>query len=480
MIKTIPIILAGGSGTRLWPLSRSQYPKQFLPLINENETMFQNTLLRVASFPNMEPPIVVCHEDHRFIVAEQLRQIGVKAKAIILEPAPKNTAPAIALAALYVKQFFSTAALWIMPADHHIKNQEALLQAYQHAQPAISSGYLITFGIKTQAPKTAYGYIKVSEKLNTGVFKIEQFIEKPNEIDALTFVKSSSYYWNSGIFAFQAETYLEQLTAFEPVMAHACLSSMKKASIDSDFLRPDAASLAKCPANSIDYAVMEKTTRSAMAILHSTWNDLGSWDALMQEQTKDEHGNVIMGDVLTESVTNSYLRTSHGLLAVTGVNDHVIVVTDDVVLVANKDHCQQVKQLVQTLTANNRSEANWHVNVHRPWGSYHTLAEGKSFKVKKIIVNPKQCLSLQRHQHRSEHWVIIRGVASVINGEQSFTLTANQSTFIPPQTKHRLSNEEEQLLELIEVQVGEHLSENDIERFSDSYGRVSKFLYNSA
>ena len=289
----------------------------------------------------------------------------------------------------------------------------------------------------------------------------------------MQFVKAGDYYWNCGIFAFKAQRYLEELGLQEQHMMACCEDAMKNAHADGDFVRPNADSLKNCPSNSIDYAVMEKTTRSAMVELHSAWNDVGSWDALMQEQAIDADSNVKIGDVVTQEVTNSYLRTSHGLLAVAGVDDLVVVVTDDAVLVANKDHCQKVKHLVAALQSNNRAEAQLHLSVHRPWGSYHTLAQGKNFKVKKIIVHAQQCLSLQRHQRRSEHWVIINGVATVVNGDNTFTLKANESTFIPSNTKHRLRNDTAQPLELIEVQVGDYLGEDDIERFSDSYGRVS-------
>ncbi len=473
MATTVPVILAGGSGTRLWPLSRSEYPKQFFPLLKETETLLQTTLLRTASFPNMQAPIVVCHEDHRFIVAEQLREIGIQPAAIILEPDAKNTAPAIALAAIFAQQHFSDAVLWVMPADHVVENHEALLVSYVNAQDAINADYLVSFGIEAKEPKTAYGYIKIAEKMGeNSVYKIDHFVEKPNRENAQRFIESGHYYWNCGIFAFKAESYLRELKEHEPKMAMACEKAMKNVHGDGDFLRPDAKALKNCPANSIDYAVMEKTEWSAMTVLHSAWNDVGSWDALMQEHIPDEQSNVKIGDVLTQEVTNSYLRTNHGLLAVSGVDDVVVVVTDDAVLVAKKDHCQKIKHLVGTLKSNNRPEAQLHSNVHRPWGSYHTLAEGKNFKVKKIIVNPEQRLSLQRHKHRSEHWVVIKGTATVVNGDDTFELQANESTFIPANTKHRLSNEAQLPLELIEVQVGAYLGEDDIERFSDSYGRA--------
>jgi len=473
-LKTVPVILAGGSGTRLWPLSRSHYPKQFFPLVKADETLLQSTVLRTASFPGMQAPIIVCHEEHRFIVAEQLRQIDIKPTAIILEPAAKNTAPAIALAAIYVQKHLPDAVLWVMPADHVVENNEALLVSYLNAKAAINDGYLISFGIKAKEPKTAYGYIQAAEKfVANSVYKINHFVEKPNLENAQKFIESGDYYWNCGIFAFKAKSYLHELNQYESRMMALCQQAIIKARFDGDFLRPDAALLQECPADSIDYAVMEKTSQSAMTVLDSAWNDVGSWDALMQEHVTDSHNNVRVGDVITQDVKNSYLQSSHGLLAVVGIEDAVVVATDDAVLVTNKEHCQQIKHLVATLKSHSRSEVDLHSNVHRPWGSYHTLSEGKNFKVKKIIVNPQQCLSLQRHQHRSEHWVVINGMATVVNGDKTFKLKMNESTFIPSKTKHRLSNEEQQPLELIEVQVGDYLGEDDIERFSDSYGRAS-------
>lgn len=472
-LKTIPVILAGGTGSRLWPLSRQAYPKQFLPLVNENETMLQSTVLRVMNHDNVDAPIIICHEDHRFIVAEQLRQIGVRPKAIILECEGKNTAPAIALSAYYLKKQGIQAHLWVMPADHVIRDSKALFNAFQAARPALEANHLLTFGIQAKYAETAYGYIKAHQRLEGNSFKIECFVEKPNLSTAEEYIRSGNYYWNCGIFAFNADAYLTELKRLAPVIADHCQLAIEKMQDDGYFVRPDRNTFLACPNNSIDYAVMEKTDRSAMAVLPTAWNDVGSWDALMREHPTDEVGNVKIGDVVAQDVSHSYLYTENKLLAVAGVTDHVIVVTDDAVLVAHKDHCQNVKQLVTNLKSKQRIEADFHQKVHRPWGSYQTIAEGPHFKVKKIIVNPQQSLSLQRHQKRSEHWVVIAGEALITNGDREFTLHTNESTFIPAKTQHRLSNQIDRPLELIEVQVGDYLGEDDIERLADIYDRVA-------
>lgn len=470
--KTIPVILAGGTGTRLWPLSRPIYPKPFLSLLKEEETFLQSTILRTASFPNTLPPIVVCHQEHRFIVAEQLRQIDIKPLAIILEYKTSNTAPAIALAAHYAKCNYPTNNLWVMPADHIIEDNAALFNAYSCATAAIENEQLVVFGVPATSPETSYGYIQVKQPIVDGsVYEVEKFIEKPNQENAIQFIQSGNYYWNCGMFVFKPDVYLKELKYYEPTIAQCCEQAMKAITSDRDFVRPLESALASCPSNSIDYAIMEKIPHCIMAVLHSPWSDVGSWDALMREQQRDTDGNVTVGNVVTHGVSNSYLQSNRGLLAVVGVDNHVVVVTDDAVLVTNKDHCQDVKKLVHELKMQNRDEAYVHLKVHRPWGIYENVAKGPNFKVKRIIVNPRQCLSLQRHKHRSEHWVIIAGSAAIINGDDALVLKANESTFIPPNNKHRLANNTNQPLELIEVQVGEYLEEDDIERFEDIYGR---------
>lgn len=472
-MKTIPVILAGGSGSRLWPLSRQAYPKQFLPLVKNNETLLQSTVLRITANESTQAPIIVCHEEHRFIVAEQLREIGVQPQAIILEPEAKNTAPAIALAAHYVKKHKGDMNLCIMPADHIIHDAAALLNSLQIASPAIASGHLVAFGIRAQYPDTAYGYIKIAAEANEGVYKIDRFVEKPDLVTAKEYLDSGQYYWNCGIFAFRADVYVQQLQHFAPTMAHLCQSAMEHMQDDGYFVRPNRQLFLSCRSDSIDYAVMEKTDKSAMVLLSTQWNDVGSWDALMREHQPDEQGNVKIGDVITQQVSDSYLRAENKLLAVAGVTDHVVVVTDDAVLVAHKDHCQNIKHLVNDLKSKQRSETEFHLKVHRPWGSYQTIAEGAHFKVKKIVVNPRHSLSLQRHQRRSEHWVVILGEATIVNGDREFMLRVNESTFIPATIQHRLANASDDVLELIEVQVGDYLGEDDIERLADIYDRVA-------
>src|SRR3990167_2689658 len=373
MTKTIPVILAGGSGTRLWPLSRAAYPKQCLPLVKENETLLQSTVLRVADFPEMLAPIIVCHEDHRFIIAEQLRQIHIQPLAIILESKARNTAPAIALAAYFVKQHYPATQLFVMPADHIINDNQRLFEAFRSAHAAIEANRLVAFGVVAQRPETGYGYIKIAQPIVAdAVYHIEQFVEKPNREQAMRFVAAGNYYWNCGIFAFRAATYLQELNRYEPYIAQCCERAMKTATEDSDFIRPTAQALASCPSNSFDYAVMEKTHYNAMTVLRSAWNDIGSWSALMQEQSSDIHGNVKIGDVIIRDVKGSYLRSEDRLLAAAGVTDHVVVVTRDAVLVAHKDHCQDVKHLVADFQSQHREEAIVHLKVHRPWGSYQT------------------------------------------------------------------------------------------------------------
>ncbi len=468
----IPVILSGGTGSRLWPLSRSAYPKQFLPLLNPKETLLQSTLTRVSLMPIDHAPIIVCNEEHRFIVAEQTRLMGIKPMAIILESIGKNTAPAIALAANFASKYYSNAVLWVMPADHVIRDPHALWHAFELSLSAIEQGKLVAFGVEAKYPETAYGYIKVNASENAAIFPIERFVEKPDLASAETYVQSKQYYWNAGIFAFRTDAYLGELAKYAPEIANACNNAIGKAKSDGDFVRPLVSEMVNCPSNSIDYAVMEKTKKSVMTLLVAAWNDVGSWDALMRESHCDASGNVVIGDVVAQDVTGSYLRSEHKMLAVAGVSDHVIVVTDDAVLVAHKDHCQNIKSLVNSLKNNRREEAELHLMVHRPWGSYHSISEGPYFKVKRITVKPQHQLSLQRHRHRSEHWIVIAGVASIVKGEQELRLKTNESAFIPANVRHRLSNETNELLELIEVQVGNYLGEDDIERFEDVYGRA--------
>lgn len=474
-MNNVPVIIAGGSGSRLWPLSRVTYPKQFIALADESKSLLQTTLERACEcIPDVSPPIIVCNQQHRFLVAEQCRQLGIEPMAIILEPIGKNTAPAVALAAEYVNQRFTEANLWIMPADHVMQGGAALAQVFQQAMDALSQSKLVTFGVTMTQPSTAYGYIQI-DQANIGIkgwCPIKQFVEKPDSTTAKQFFAEGNYYWNSGMFAFSANTYLQQLQVLAPEIYQPVHESMASIQIDGIFVRPETQAFERCVSDSIDYAVMEKAANSAMVPFPLSWNDVGSWDALMAEHPADDHGNVMRGDVLTQAVHNSYLHAESRLLAVVGLDNVVVVETADAVLVADKSSSQDVKKIVEQLKQKQRVEADDHLKMFRPWGWYQTITESPGFKVKRIAVKPHQMLSLQRHQHRAEHWVVVSGQATVVNGEQRFVLDPDQSTYIPAKTIHQLANETDAMLEIVEVQTGGYLGEDDIERFADQYGRV--------
>ena len=463
----IPVILSGGSGTRLWPLSRSQYPKQFLPLVSE-KTMLQETVNRLNGLTDLASPIVVCNENHRFMVAEQLREIDVTPSAIILEPIGRNTAPAVALAALAAK--LPDDILLILPADHVIKNVTAFQNAVLIAEDLAKQNFLVTFGIVPTHAETGYGYIKSTQ--TTGeAFPVECFVEKPNLETTTEYVKSGDYFWNSGMFAFKARVYLQELEKFNPEMFAVCKNTFENAKTDVDFVRLSAEIFAKCPSDSIDYAVMEKTERAMVVPLDANWNDVGSWSALWKVGEKDESGNIIRGDVLTVDCTNSYIHSEKKLISVIGVEDLVIIETDDAVMIAPKNRVQDVKLIVDKLKKENRPEADLHQKVYRPWGNYDSVDNGERHKTKRIVVKPKAKLSLQMHHHRAEHWVVVKGTALVTKGDEQILLTENESTFIPLGVAHRLENPGVIPLEIVEVQSGSYLGEDDIVRFSDNYGR---------
>lgn len=464
-----PVILSGGSGTRLWPLSRGQYPKQFLPLVGSN-TMLQETVCRLQGLEDLDVPIAVCNEDHRFMLAEQLREIGIKPAAIILEPAAKNTAPAVAAAALAAHS--ENDILLVLPADHIIQNVAAFHRAVDLARQQAAQGFLVTFGIVPTLPETGYGYIKRGAELAGEAFSVAAFVEKPDAQTAERYVQSGEYYWNSGMFAFQAGRYLEELEKFNPRMLDACRKAFAISRRDADFIRLDRETFASCPADSIDYAVMEKTDAAVMIPLDAEWNDVGSWSALWDVTDKDADGNAVKGDVLTVDAKNSFLHAESKLLAAIGVRDLVIVETDDAVMVAAKDRVQDLKQVVDTLKMQKRPEAELHRKVYRPWGYYDGLDSGDRHQAKRIMVKPGAKLSLQMHHHRAEHWVVVKGTALVTKGDETMLLTENQSTYIPPGTVHRLENPGVIPLEMIEVQTGSYLGEDDIVRFGDQYGRV--------
>ncbi|GAA0857399.1 mannose-1-phosphate guanylyltransferase/mannose-6-phosphate isomerase [Aliiglaciecola litoralis] len=468
-----PVIMAGGSGSRLWPKSRAALPKQFLALTNE-QTMLQNTISRLDGL-DMEPAIVICNEAHRFLVAEQLRQQERQNGGILLEPVGRNTAPAIALAALHAQLGGEDPVLLVLAADHLIKDSSAFHKAIGHAQELAEQGKLVTFGIVPDSPHTGYGYIRKGEQLDqaeTG-FSVSQFVEKPDLATAKKYVDNGDYFWNSGMFMFKASRYLEELEKFAPDILSVCKQAISAESHDLDFVRIDAEIFASCPDDSVDYAVMEKTQDAAMVPLDAGWNDVGSWSSLWETaENKDKKGNATVGDVMLCNVNNSYINAEQRLIAVVGLDDVVVVETKDAILVANRHKVQDIKTIVNELKAQNRPEFEFHREVFRPWGSYDSIDNGERFQVKRITVNPGEKLSVQMHHHRAEHWIVVSGTAKVTNGEETFLVTENESTYIPIGVIHALENPGKVPLELIEVQSGSYLGEDDIVRFSDRYGRT--------
>lgn len=466
----VPVILCGGSGTRLWPLSRNAYPKQLLPLVNNQQSMLQETVTRVANLPDCHKSIVICNEIHRFLVAEQLQLDDREHPTIILEPMGKNTAPAVTIAALQAVASGQDPLLLVLPADHVIKKADAFKQAVVKAMKLAEQDFVVTFGIKPTRPETGYGYIKKAAAFSQG-FYVEKFVEKPNLETANAYLSSGEYFWNSGMFMFRASTYLKEMSEHAPDILQNCRDAFNQVTRDLDFLRLDKEIFSACRSDSIDYAVMEKSQKVAMVTLDADWNDVGSWDALLEVKESDANGNVVCGDAYLENVKNSYVHAGDRMLAVVGVSDHVIVETADAVLVAHKDHCQDVKAIVNVLKSKNRTETDLHRRVYRPWGYYEVLDGASEFQVKRISVKPGARLSLQSHFHRSEHWVVIEGTATVTCGEEISELKANQSTYIPINTKHRLENRTKDPLVIVEVQCGSLISEEDIVRYEDQYGR---------
>ncbi len=466
----LPVILSGGAGTRLWPLSRELYPKQLLPLASE-QTMLQETIQRLDGIAELEKPLVICNEAHRFMVAEQIRQLDKDPHAIILEPCGRNTAPAVAIAALYAQQMETDPILLILPADHLIQNVPEFRRAVDLGAKQAKLGALVTFGIVPTLPETGYGYIRADQSSVNSVYPVAEFVEKPDSETAEKYLASGDYYWNSGMFMFRASRYLEELERYQPEMLKACQNAFTNISGDLDFQRLDETTFAASPADSIDYAVMEKTDRAVVIPLDAGWNDIGAWSALWDIHDHDADGNVLIGDVLTEAANNCYLHSSNRLIAAVGVDDLVVVETADAVLVASRDQVQKVKAIVEQLRQQKRSEALLHRRVNRPWGSYEGVDAGERFQVKRIIVNPGASLSLQKHHHRAEHWIVVKGTAKITCGEKVMILSENQSTYIPLGEVHRLENPGCIALEIIEVQSGSYLGEDDIIRLEDDYGR---------
>ena len=468
----IPLILSGGSGTRLWPVSRKNLPKQFLVLAG-NGTLFQQTLARTRQLPEVAAPIVVASEDHRFLAADQLLEIGIRDATIVLEPLARNTAPAIALGALQAQQRDPDALLLVLPADHLIGDTAAFVAAVTQAIPLAEQDWLVTFGIRPDRPETGFGYIRRAEAIGSDGYRVEQFVEKPDLATAESYLADDGYDWNSGMFLFKASRYLEELAVHAPAMLAAVRDAHANASADLDFVRIDHDTFALVPDKSIDYAVMEKTRHAAVIPVSCTWSDIGSWSALWLTGNKDAEGNLREGDTLSIDSRNSLLRShDRHLLATVGIDDLIVVTTPDATLVAHRDAAQDVKKIVEQLKASGRSEHSLHRVVHRPWGSYDSLEAGDRFQVKRIVVKPGASLSLQKHHHRAEHWIVVSGTAEVTCDEKVFLLGENQSTFIPLGSQHRLRNPGKVLLELIEVQSGSYLGEDDIVRYDDVYGRA--------
>ena len=470
--QIIPVILSGGSGTRLWPMSRKLYPKQFIPL-REGRSLFQDTVARVKNLENgVQDPIVVCNDEHRFMAAEQLRLEEVERADIVLEPVGRNTAPAIALAALQALQRDPHAILLVLPADHILDAQDQFAGAIDVALQLCAEDYLVTFGIAPTRPETGYGYIKVGIGLaDNRANKVEWFYEKPELAKAKEYVAAGKYFWNSGMFMFRASAILNELVKYEDTLAADVKSAFESRSKDLDFIRIQKEEFANCKSVSIDYAVMEKTNNAAMVPLSSNWNDVGSWHALWESSQQDNNANATTGDVLLEDCEGCYVHSSNRLVTAVGMKDTVIVETADAIMVTHRGHSQKVKNIVGKLTDKQREEADIHRKVYRPWGDYESIDFADRFQVKRITVKPKERLSLQKHHHRAEHWIVVNGTALVTRGEEEFLLSENESTFIPIGTIHRLENPGKIPLELIEVQSGAYLGEDDIERFDDEYGR---------
>jgi mannose-1-phosphate guanylyltransferase/mannose-6-phosphate isomerase len=468
-----PVILSGGAGTRLWPLSRASYPKQLLKLSSQR-TMLQDTVARGLIDVGFAAPLLVCNEEHRFLVDDQLQQIGIKPQAILLEPKARNTGPAIAAAALWLLSRDPDALMLVQPSDHVIASPADFHRAVMRGLAAAQEGRLVTFGIKPARPDTGYGYIQSGDALSggDGVFTVDRFVEKPDRETAQRFVESGAFFWNSGIFLLSARAYLGELSRINPAMLEACERAVRDGQEDLAFFRLSAESFGDAPSLSIDHAVMEHTSRAAVVPVDMAWSDVGSWPALRDIAAADGDGNVLQGDVLAERVTNSYVRSEGRLVAAVGLDNVVVVATDDAVLVADANAAAEVSSIVAKLKGQNRSESQQHVTCHRPWGHYRSVDAGDRFQVKRITVKPGAKLSLQKHYHRAEHWVVVHGTAIVQRGEERMLVRENESVYIPIGTEHRLENPGKLPLQLIEVQSGPYLGEDDIVRVSDSYGRV--------
>lgn len=469
-----PIIMAGGTGSRLWPLSRELYPKQFLT-ISDDTSMLQKTFQRLKGLEHT-PPVIICNEEHRFIAAEQIRQGGFEHSGIILEPVGRNTAPAIALAAFHAIKEGNDPTLLVLAADHLIQDVSSFTNSIHTAKTFANDGQLVTFGIVPTSPETGYGYIKrgVQKSSDNESYNVDSFVEKPNSATAQAYLDSGEYYWNSGMFMFKASKYLDELKQHRPDIYKACERALESTQTDLDFIRVDKQEFEACPEDSIDYAVMEKTVSATVIPMSAGWSDVGSWSALWDVCEKDSNGNVVKGDVISVNSTNSYLHAENKLIATVGINDLIVVETKDAILVADKKQVQEVKSVVKQLIEQNRTEHMLHREVYRPWGKYDSIDNGPRDHVKRITVNPGEKLSIQMHHHRAEHWIVVSGTAKVTNGDNTTLVTEDQSTYIPLGTVHALENPGKIPLEMIEVQTGSYLGEDDIVRFEDRYGRLAK------
>jgi len=470
----LPIILCGGSGTRLWPLSRESYPKQFLSVKKDKFSLLQKTIKRILSLKNLKKPILVCNEEHRFIVAEQMRELGIDDFLILLEPFRKNTCPAITIAALKAIELEDDPTLLVLSSDHEIKKIQKFLSIIDFGLEFVERNKLVTFGVIPTSPEVGYGYIKASKPFGEKIegFDIESFIEKPNIEKAQKYIKDNRFTWNSGMFMFKAKEIIKEINKFSPEILLSCRNALNKSILDLDFLRLDKTSYEKCDNVSIDIAVMEKTNRGIVIPLDVGWNDLGSWEVLWETSKKDINGNYSEGKIVLENTTNSYLRSDDRLIVGIDLNDLIVVDTRDAILISNKKSSQKIKNVVNQLNKNKIPEGKTHTKVYRPWGQYLSLVESNKWQVKLIIVKPGETLSLQMHHHRSEHWVVVRGTAKVEVDSKVKVLTENQSIYVPLGSKHRLSNPGKMSLKLIEVQSGSYIGEDDIVRFEDYYGRT--------
>ena len=464
----VPVILSGGSGKRLWPLSRTLFPKQFMNLINDT-TLFQDTILRLPE--DISNPLIICNEEHRFLVAEQLRQIKININGIILEPIGKNTAPAIALAALNLFDNNQDPILIVLSSDHLIHNSKSFHKSIKTARTIAEQGKVVSLGVKPNKPETGYGYIEIDNLHEADYYDIKSFKEKPSLKIAKNYLDSDNYYWNTGIFIFKASVYLKELEKFEPELLSICKKTYKNAHKDLDFIRLDNEKFSKCPEKSIDYAVMERTKNAVVVPLESSWSDVGSWKMLWEAKQKDSNNNVIEGDVILNKVKDSYIHSSNRLVSAIGISNLVIIDTQDALLISDKKDAQNIKKIVEKLNKDNRSESVNHRTVYRPWGHFDSIDCGEGFQVKRICINPGAKISLQKHKHRAEHWIVVKGVAIITCGNQVFELKENQSTYIPKDEIHRLENCEERPLEIIEIQTGKYLDEDDIIRLEDDYQR---------